>query len=394
MIPAPWPGALAAGLALDILLVAAIAIAWSSPAAARSAQAVSWVIAALATAAIAVHSWQITPALVLLAPLPLVAKALWGLALSAKGAQDEAARTAAEEQQRTEEQQRAEAERKAARMSTDLTEEQQAELAELDRRRAYVESRSSRELALAEAEAQAAQQERLAQIRRDAEQQMATDEATAQIHVRRAELAQKIRLAAPVHTATQIGTGPQVPDDASGITDTNLHGPTSVAGFGAMFANQGGAPPAPPADQQVPPPTPGSAPPGASPAPAAPRGPPRHLAYVAPAITDTTLHGPTSVAGFGAMFANQGGAPPAPPVDQQVPPHTPGSAPRGASPAEGALSGPQRLLDYVTQAGAEATVKGAARQMGVHPRTIRRYRERLAEAGHDVSALGTDLPRQ
>lgn len=331
MIPAPAPIAIAAGIALDIMLVAAVAIAWTSPAAARSAQAVSWVIAALAATAIGVHSWEITPALVLLAPLPLVAKALWGLALKAKGAQDEAARTAAEEQQRTEEQQRAEAER----LSTDLTEEQQAELAELDRRRAYVESRSSRELALAEAEAQAAQQERLAQIRRDAEQQMATDEATAQIHVRRAELAQKIQLAAPVHapvhTATQIGTGPQVPDDASGITDTNLHGPTtSVAGFGAVFANQ----------------------------------------------------------------ANQGGAPPAPSADQQVPPHTPGSAPRGASPAEGALSGPQRLLDYVTQAGTEATVKGAARQMGVHPRTIRRYRERLAEAGHDVSALGTDPSRQ
>ena len=77
-----------------------------------------------------------------------------------------------------------------------------------------------------------------------------------------------------------------------------------------------------------------------------------------------------------------------------MPPHTPGSAPRGASPAEGALSGPQRLLDYVTQAGTEATVKGAAREMGVHPRTIRRYRERLAEAGHDVSALGTDPSRQ
>lgn len=328
MIPAPWPVALAAGIALDIMLVAAIAIAWTSPAAARSAQAVSWVIAALATAAIAVHSWHITPALVLLAPLPLVAKALWGLALSAKGAQDEAARTAAEEQRRTEEQQRAEAERKAARLSTDLTEEQQAELAELDRQAAYVQAKSERQRVLEQAQARAEQEERLDQIRRDAEQQMATDEATAQIHVRRAELAQKIRLASPVHAVTGIGAGPQVPDDASGITDTNLHGPT------------------------------------------------------------------TSVAGFGAVFANQGGAPPAPPVDQQVPPHTPGNAPRGASPAEGALSGPQRLLDYVTQAGTEATVKGAARQMGVHPRTIRRYRERLAEAGHDVSALGTDPSRQ
>ena len=287
-----------------------------------------WVLAGVAAAVIGVHGVLTSLPMAALAVLPLAAKSGWHWQTRLRAEQTSTRLEAQEqaEQERVEREQ--EAARRAARLSAELTEEQQAELAELDRRAAYVQAKSKRQRTLAQAQARAEQEERLDQIRRDAEQQMAADEATAQIHVRRAELAQKIQLAAPVHTATQIGTGPQVPNDASGITDTNLHGPT------------------------------------------------------------------TSVAGFGAVFTNQGGAPPAPPVDQQMPPHTPGDAPRGASPAEGALSGPQRLLDYVTQAGNEATVKGAAREMGVHPRTIRRYRERLAEAGHDVSALGTDPSRQ
>ena len=246
MIPAPTPIAVTAGIALDIMLVAAVAIAWTSPAAARPAQTVSWIIAALAASAIAVHSFAITPALVLLAPLPLVAKALWGLALSAKTAQEAEAATAADQEAKVQEQQRVEAERLAARLSTGLTEDQEAELAALERERTYVESKSERELALAEARARVAQEERLAEIRRGAETQMATDEARAKIHVRRAELADQIRLAAPVYTVTEIGPG-QVPDDVSGITGPE--GPTgAVAGFGfpqsPPRSGQGGAHPA------------------------------------------------------------------------------------------------------------------------------------------------------
>ncbi|MFE1396264.1 hypothetical protein ACFW3Z_25645 [Nocardiopsis alba] len=69
-------------------------------------------------------------------------------------------------------------------------------------------------------------------------------------------------------------------------------------------------------------------------------------------------------------------------------------APQGASPASGGveqpLTGPQRLLSYLTEAGSEATVKGAARELRVDPRTIRRYRDRLADAGHDMAALNGD----
>ncbi|GAB3214279.1 hypothetical protein GCM10027294_53370 [Marinactinospora endophytica] len=83
--------------------------------------------------------------------------------------------------------------------------------------------------------------------------------------------------------------------------------------------------------------------------------------------------------GFG--FTTRGASP----ADLRTPP----SASPGASPGGAAPSGPERLLAYMQQAEA-ATVKGAAREMGVDPRTIRRWRDGLAEAGHDVSVLGGD----
>ncbi|SHK92472.1 hypothetical protein SAMN05421803_14315 [Nocardiopsis flavescens] len=325
MIPAPLPVALAAGIALDVALVAAVAIAWVAPAIARPAQIASWVIAAVAAAAIALHSWSISPALALMAAVPLISKALWHLALSAKAAGDAAEAAAAARAAEQAAAERAEADRKAARLSTALTEEEEAELAGLERQAAYVAAKADKQVALADARAQAEQRLRLAEIERDAQTQMATDEATAQIYVRRAELAHRIRLAEPVYTATEIG--PRVPDDPSGLEGLPPASGTPVAGFG--FPQHGARPArgASPADLRVPP----GAPSGASPA-------------------------------------------------------APGGAPR----VEEALSGPQRLLAYVADAGGQATVKGAAREMGVHPRTIRRYRERLVEAGHDVSALGTD----
>src|SRR5690606_15262938 len=97
MIPAPLVVGLAAGIALDVALVAAIAIAWTAPSAARAAQAASWVIAAVAAAAIGVHSWAITPGLVVMAAVPLAAKWLWGIALTAHHARLAAEEAAAAE---------------------------------------------------------------------------------------------------------------------------------------------------------------------------------------------------------------------------------------------------------------------------------------------------------
>jgi hypothetical protein len=252
MIPAPWPVAIAAGIALDVALVAAVAIAWVAPAIARGAQVASWLIAGVAAAAIAIHSWSLSPALALMAAVPLIAKALWHLALSAKAAGEAAAAEAAARAAEQDAKERAEAERKERRLSSELTEDEQAELAELERQRAYTEAKAARELALAEAEAKAEQERRLAEIRRRAETQMATDEATAQIHVRRAELAQQIRLAAPVYSVAEIPAGPRVPDDPSGLDDLPPGtAPAPMAGFG--FA-QTGAPArgSHPADQHVP----------------------------------------------------------------------------------------------------------------------------------------------
>ncbi|MFE0267271.1 hypothetical protein ACFWZ7_14435 [Nocardiopsis alba] len=298
MIPAPLPIALAAGVALDIMLVAAVAIAWMAPAAARLAQTISWIIAALAAVAIGVHSFEITPALVLLAPLPLVAKGLWHLALVAKSAADTAATEAAARE---------------AELDDGLTEEQQIRLARIRRDAAYARAEGEAQRELTAAHSDVDHQERLDQIRRRADEQMATDEASARIHVRRHELAQQIRLAAPV-TTPEIA-GPRVPDDISSLTDM---------GFGAE------------------------------------------------------------------LEAHPGGTHP----DLDMPP----AAPQGASPRlprhEQQMNGPQGLLTYITEAGAQATVKGAARWMGVHPRTIRRYRQHLAEAGHDMSALNTDTADQ
>mgnify|MGYP001243168518 FL=1 len=330
MIPAPLPVAVAAGVALDVALVAAVVIAWVAPAIARGAQVASWGIAGVAAAAIAVHSWSISPALALMAAVPLVSKALWHLALSAKAVGEaeaaEAAARAAEQAAKA----REEADRKGRRLSTELTEDQEAELAELERQAAYVKAKADRQVALEQAQAQAAQQLRLAEIEREAETQMATDEATAQIHVRRAELAHQIQLASPVYTVTELPAG-RVPDDASGLDDLPpAAGGAPVAGFGGAF--------------------------GAAARP-----------------------GP----------ARAGGASPAPSADLRVPPAASPGAPRGASSQGEPLSGPQRLLVYVTEQGQGATVKGAARSMGVDPRTVRRYRDRLAEAGHDVSVLYT-----
>ena len=313
-----------------------------------------WVLAIGAAGILLAHGVQSGAwVMALLGVLPLMAKTAWHGLTHTRALETLDRNQAAEQAQSQAEQIEREREREAARaeaarlereraLSTDPTDDDEREIAELHRRAnvARLRAEAERELTTAEAEAERmreqaqAEAERIrreaeSQLRREAiwhktEEELAVLESNAALFKRRSEVESELALTSPL----RLGAGPHVPNDASGITDTNLHVPT------------------------------------------------------------------TSVAGFGAVFTNQGGAPPAPPVDQQVPPHTPGSAPRGASPAEGALSGPQRLLDYVTQAGNEATVKGAARQMGVHPRTIRRYRERLAEAGHDVSALGTDPSRQ
>lgn len=254
MIPAPAPIAIAAGIALDVMLVAAVAIAWMAPTIARGAQIASWVIAGVAAAAIALHSWHLSPALVLMAAVPLIAKALWGLALSAKTAQEvEAARVEAEEAKATEAK-RVEAERKAARLSTGLTPEQEEELAQIRRQAAYARAKAAAESELTTAEADAdrerqqaeAESERIrrqaeSQLRQEAvnnktEEELAVLEANARLVKRRQEVEVELELTRPY--ALPSGTGTRVPDDASMLQGG---GPGTPGSFVASGAGFGGA---------------------------------------------------------------------------------------------------------------------------------------------------------
>ena len=59
----------------------------------------------------------------------------------------------------------------------------------------------------------------------------------------------------------------------------------------------------------------------------------------------------------------------------------PGGVPSGIDPEL------KELLTYIASAGEDASVRGASRELGVAPATIRRRRDRAEEAGLDMSAL-------
>ncbi|WP_201294724.1 MULTISPECIES: hypothetical protein [unclassified Nocardiopsis] len=277
---APAAVAIAAGAGAELVWLYVLATEWQR--AGRTGQlshgltATGWGLATLTAVVIAVHGALTFLPLAALAALPLAAKAGWHWQTRLRAeetrtrleAEAAAARAAAEAQRQAEEEARRreeEDERRQRELSTDLTEEQRAELAALEREAAYVSAKTEKELALEAARAHAEQQRALAEIRRQAEQQMAVDEGAADIEVQRLKLRNKIRLAAPVYTVTELPAGghheaaSQVPDDLSGLDTPPSTGGvgTPVAGFG-FPQKQAPARGAHPADQRVPRvPTPG-----------------------------------------------------------------------------------------------------------------------------------------
>ncbi|MFJ9558397.1 hypothetical protein ACIRPH_31705 [Nocardiopsis sp. NPDC101807] len=336
---APHAVGIGAGVGVEAVWLWLLAIEWQQASTtgrvSKALTRTGWALAVGASVVLVVHGVVTSWPMVLLAVLPLAAKAGWHHLTSARAEQTRArlaveaaaARAAAEaERQKAEDARRAqEAEqaRQAAR-STTLTEAQEAELAELRRTAAFVTAKTDAELELDAARAHADQQRALADIRRRAEQQMTVDEASADIEVRRAELQNRIHLAKPLYTVREITPGGQhvVPDDPSGFGLPPVSG-TTGSGFG--FAPQ--------------------------------------------------------------AQAHAGGASPA---DLRVPPHASPTAspdaPLGASPVEVDLPVPQRLLAYIAEHGDASTVKGAARELDVDPRTVRRYRDDMSGT-HDMSAL-------
>lgn len=336
MVPAPWPIAVAAGIALDIALVAAVALAWMAPSVTRPAQVASWVVAALAAAAIGVHSFEITPALALLAAVPLVAKGLWHLALVAKTAADAAQKQAEDARRKAEQEQK----QKQRRLSTNLTEDEEAKVADLKRRAAFTKEQAEAQRELDAATSEAQHRAKLAQIQRQAEEQMAADEATAQIHVRRHELAQQINLAAPVAAAApaQHQQLPAVPDDASSLAPPQ----DGQAGFGAglsqartnggQIGRQGGG--------------------------------------IAP-----DLHEGPSAAVAGGGIGDQGGGIGA---DQHE------RAPHHAARVAAGRDTRQRVQDEIDYAGVQVSNAELSRLLGIGRTTVRDHRNALREAGHRV----------
>lgn len=78
-----------------------------------------------------------------------------------------------------------------------------------------------------------------------------------------------------------------------------------------------------------------------------------------------------SLMGFGAVMGS----------DLGVSQGRPGGVPSDIDPEL------QELLTYIASAGEEASVRGASRELGVAPATIRRRRDRAEEAGLNMSAL-------
>ncbi|MDT0305041.1 hypothetical protein [Streptomonospora wellingtoniae] len=232
---APWGVGLAAGVVLDIALVSAVAIAWVTPAVAKPAQVAGWLIAALAAGLVGWHSWLIDWPLMALGLIPLAAKGLWGLALQARlarlaqEAEDaEETRAAEVERERQEAEQRRAAEqeqaRRAAELATDLTHDQQAEIARRRRDAAYARELSDAQRDLDDATAEAAHQAEMAKIRRAAEQQRALEREQAEVVKERQALVREIQAGRGL--ALEVG---DTPDDLTSLPDLDA----SLMGFGS-----------------------------------------------------------------------------------------------------------------------------------------------------------------
>lgn len=188
----------------------------------------------------------------LLGLLPLISKTAWHVithtrarrtrqALDARESQEKAAAEAA----------RAQAERERA-LSTGLTPEQEEELAGIRRQAVYARAKAEVETELTTAEAEADRQrqqagsesERIRQetesqmrqeaIRRQVAEQMAVQQANADLLQQRHDLETKLRLTRPYELGRADDAGERVPDDPSGFGIPPVGGP--VAGFGAGLA--------------------------------------------------------------------------------------------------------------------------------------------------------------
>ncbi|MGW8527023.1 hypothetical protein [Nocardiopsis sp. NPDC055824] len=361
---------LGAGVGVEAVWLWLLAIEWKqasttgrvSPALTRT----GWALALLASVVLVVHGVVTSWPMVLLAVLPLAAKAGWHwlttLRCERTRARLEAAAAAAREARRREE----EDQRRAQKLSTGLSPEQEEELAQIRSETVYVRAKADVESELTTAKAEAdrkrqkadAESERIrrqteSQMRQEAvnlqvQEQMTIQRANVSLLKQRNELQVELQLTSPFELGAGAG-GPytRVPDDPSGFGLPPVGG-APVAGTGFGFAHQAhaggatGATGATPVDLRVPQ--------GA--APAATAGATGAAPSAAPAATaDAEADSPQP----------KGRTWPRPPTPEQ---------------------GQRQLVEYAQwQLGRGETlgIRDAARRMDCSPRSVSRYREALME---------------
>jgi len=280
---APALVALATGVGLEMVWLFALASEYQqAKSTGRTEQRVSvtgWVLAVLTAVVIVVHAFLTAGSLVILAAMPLAAKAGWHLRtravaaetrarLEAEQAAREEAQRAEREAARAEQAEREEARRREQALSTNLTEDEEQDIADLYRRANLARRRAKAQTELTTAEAEAdqhraeadAEAERIRQetehrmrqeaLQRQVDEQMAVQRANADLLKQRAELEAELRLAQPY----QLGAGQsRVPDDASSLEPApGAPGEATFAGFGSALKAVAGTSTSTGGEQQAP----------------------------------------------------------------------------------------------------------------------------------------------
>ncbi len=233
VLPVPLPVALPIGVLFDVAMVASVLIALLAPRFARPATLVGWITAFLAAAAIVAHAGLSVAAL--FAAAPLVSKLLWGMVVQIRTEQAQARRR---EAARAAEEARVEAERlqeeaaREAELSTELTHEEQRQVADKKRLAKFKQEMAAAELELELAESEAEHKKALAKIKRLGEQQRAEDQEEADVYEQRIRLERKLRT---IHGQAPRFVLESGVAEAEVVAEAAPAGITNKAGFGGGF---------------------------------------------------------------------------------------------------------------------------------------------------------------
>lgn len=227
LLPVPEPVALPLGVLFDVAMVGAVLVALLVPSVSRQASLLGWVASSAAAVAIAVHVGL--SGTLIFAATPLISKALWGLLVIIRR-QQAAVRASRVEAERLAEEARVEAAKLKDELSTDLTHEEQRQVAEKRRLAKFKKDMAAAELELELAESEAEHKKALAKIKRLGEQQRAEDKEEAEVYEQRLRLERHLRT---IH-----GQAPQFAMESGAVGAEVV--PEITASAGAAKAGFGG----------------------------------------------------------------------------------------------------------------------------------------------------------